>query len=111
VDVGTVKKRKVPVHNLDMLLGQDHLQKLREKSSIFNGELVIVRHKKLTIDIQLRLWKLQGYMAEHEQFLDKDQSQGMEHARRQGLRRRPARNPSERGGISSGQSTRGRHKA
>lgn len=78
VDIGTVKKRKVPVHNLDMLLGQEHLQALREFSSIFKGEVLTIRHKKLTIDVQLQLWRLQGYMAEHKPLSEEDQSQETE---------------------------------
>jgi hypothetical protein len=71
-EVGTSKKRKVPVHNLDMLLGREHLQRLRETSDLFQNGLLILKHKNVTVDMLLKLWKLQGYMAEHRQFLDTD---------------------------------------
>jgi hypothetical protein len=68
--IGTVKSRKVPVHNLETLLGKDHLQRLKEKCPLFDAEILMVRHKNVTVDIQLKLWRLQGYLAKYEQFLD-----------------------------------------
>jgi hypothetical protein len=68
--IGTVKSRKVPVHNLETLLGKDHLQRLKEKCPLFDAEILMIRHKNVTVDIQLKLWRLQGYLAKYEQFLD-----------------------------------------
>ncbi|KAF4627781.1 hypothetical protein G7Y89_g10370 [Cudoniella acicularis] len=80
--IGGVKK---PVHNLRLLLGMEKLQELREKTSWSNRKerregrlpkespyskpIIAVRHKSLTIGLQLRLWWLQGYLAEHKGFL------------------------------------------
>jgi hypothetical protein len=63
VDIRNINKQKIPVYNLEVLLGRDHLQALREKSSIFERELLIIKHKRRAVDIQLLLWKLQGYVA------------------------------------------------
>jgi hypothetical protein len=68
VDIGTSRKRKTPVHNLEMLLGKDHLQRLRDASSLFQMELLIIKQKNNSVGIQLKLWKLQGYLAELPEF-------------------------------------------
>jgi hypothetical protein len=64
------KTRKVPVHNLRALLGREKLAELREKlpSGTFEKEVVALRHKKMTVTLQMRLWKLQGYLAEFREF-------------------------------------------
>lgn len=65
---GTGFKNKIPLHNLQLLLGSDHVENLRrELPSIFNQEIVALKNRRTTIDVQLRLWKLQGYSAEHKQ--------------------------------------------
>lgn len=64
--LGQTKKRKVPVHNMLLLLGEKHLQELRMSHPLFTGnEILAIRNRKRTIDLQLRLWKLQGYLAKH----------------------------------------------
>lgn len=61
-------KNKVPVHSLRLLLGKDRVETLsRELPFIFNYEVVALRNRRNTIDVQLRLWKLQGYLAEYKQ--------------------------------------------
>jgi hypothetical protein len=61
-------KSKVPVHNLQLLLGSALIKDLRRDiPQIFKYEVVALKHRKTTIDVQLRLWKLQGYLAEHKQ--------------------------------------------
>lgn len=67
-------KGKVPMHNLRMLLGKEKLQELREKcpSGIFDKELTVLRHRNVTVDLQLRLWKLQGYLAEYKEYIHAD---------------------------------------
>lgn len=59
------KKSKLPVYNLEVLLGVKHLRKLKQMHPIFGEEIVMVKHKNMTVEDQLRLWKLQGYLAEH----------------------------------------------
>ena len=65
-----VRGHKVPVHNLRMLLGKEHLQTLKDKCSSFESEVVVLKKRRVTMDIQLRLWKLQGYLAQYRQFDD-----------------------------------------
>jgi hypothetical protein len=60
--LGKDKPHMVPVHNLPMLLGLQHLAELRRKCPIFDKKILIVRHKRTTIDIQMKLWRLQGYL-------------------------------------------------
>lgn len=64
IDIGTTK-RKTPVHNLEKLLGGEHLQKLKDKFGLFEKKLLVVRHKNMTVGIQMKLWKLQGFLAEY----------------------------------------------
>ena len=66
--MGKDRPHMVPVHNLPMLLGPEHLAELRKKCSIFEKELLIVKNKRTTVDIQMKLWSLQGYLGfpEHE---------------------------------------------
>ncbi|PBP24308.1 Esterase-like protein [Diplocarpon rosae] len=58
------RKRKVPVFNLKMLLGTEKISILR--ALVPNGEVVALKHKNATVELQLKLWKLQGYMATME---------------------------------------------
>jgi hypothetical protein len=61
------RREKMPVHNLKTLLGEKHLTDLRNKTQgKFGTEVVVLRTKRVTINVQLRLWKLQGYRATYE---------------------------------------------
>jgi hypothetical protein len=55
------------VHNLRRLLGKEKLAELRAKlpSGIFEREVVTLKHKGPVLDVEMRLWKLQGYLAEY----------------------------------------------
>jgi hypothetical protein len=66
LDMGVRKQRKIPVHNLQVLLGEKHLEGLRERftNEIFENEVLALRHKRRTVGLQMRLWQLQGYLAE-----------------------------------------------
>jgi len=73
------KTRKVPVYNLRALLGREKLAELREKllNGIFQKELLVLRHKRVTVELEMRLWKLQGYLAEYRDFFrDGEQQDG-----------------------------------
>ncbi|KAN0114385.1 hypothetical protein V8E51_003929 [Hyaloscypha variabilis] len=61
------RTKKVPVHNLRRLLGKEKLAELRAKlpSGIFEREVVTLKHKGPVLDVEMRLWKLQGYLAEY----------------------------------------------
>jgi hypothetical protein len=79
LDVSTQvdKTRKVPVHNLRALLGREKLAELREKlpSGIFQKEVLILRHKRVTVELEMRLWKLQGYLAEYRNLFSAGEKQ------------------------------------
>lgn len=57
------KKRKVPVFNLEALLGKEKLADLRALAP--DCELLVLKHKNATVETQSKLWKLQGYLAQH----------------------------------------------
>ncbi|KAK6585388.1 hypothetical protein PZA11_002115 [Diplocarpon coronariae] len=57
------RRRKVPVFNLKTLLGVEKISILR--AMVPNGEVVALKHKNATAELQLKLWKLQGYTANH----------------------------------------------
>ncbi|KIM95133.1 hypothetical protein OIDMADRAFT_135244 [Oidiodendron maius Zn] len=71
VDIVTKSgKRRIPVHNLEMLLGGEHLQRLKDTFDIFKEEFLIIKNARLTVELEMKLWQLQGFLAEHGQFLD-----------------------------------------
>ncbi|KAI9737701.1 MAG: hypothetical protein M1818_005705 [Claussenomyces sp. TS43310] len=70
LDVEKELKCKIPVHNLPRLLGPTYVEDLRRYAPhMFGAEVVVLKHRRLTVDLQLRLWKLQGYLATFEPFL------------------------------------------
>ncbi|KAL2756936.1 hypothetical protein ACRALDRAFT_2041498 [Sodiomyces alcalophilus JCM 7366] len=60
---GAKYERKLPVHNLDRLLGEHHMATLM-KTPLFKDNPLLVLGRRRTIPLQLSLWKLQGYLAE-----------------------------------------------
>lgn len=66
------RKRKVPVYNLRTLLGLEKLAELREQlpNGLFARDVIAVKHKKMTVELQMQLWKLQGYIANFNQLLE-----------------------------------------
>ncbi|KAL9104211.1 MAG: hypothetical protein Q9163_000811 [Psora crenata] len=59
--------KHIPVYNLQTLIGQKQLEGLREKfPKVLGKELAVVRRKKLTVQLQMNLWTLMGYLAESE---------------------------------------------
>lgn len=54
----------IPCYNLRTLLGPTHLQALRAgRLSHFGGQYAVIKTKRGTVDVQLELWKLLGYLA------------------------------------------------
>jgi hypothetical protein len=66
MDIPGVKfGRKIAVHNLWRLLGLEGVESLRGEVELFReGEVFLVLRKR-TLEMQMKLWKLQGYLA-HE---------------------------------------------
>lgn len=62
-----LEKSKLPVHDLRKLLGEENITLLRQKApKTFDAVTAVTLKQKLaTVRIQMRLWKLQGYMASH----------------------------------------------
>ena len=55
----------IPIYNLRTLLGEQHLFRLRdERPGILDSDIAAVKAKNLTVDLQLGLWKLLGYLAQ-----------------------------------------------
>lgn len=54
---------KLPVHNLNILLGAVHLAKLQEASAIFRNTEMALLARVRTTRLQRALWRIQGYMA------------------------------------------------
>ncbi|GKT48984.1 uncharacterized protein ColSpa_09165 [Colletotrichum spaethianum] len=67
-------ERKLPVYDLRRLLGEGYLAKLRE-TPIFRDSSLFVLRKQRSIPLQLYLWKLQAYIAEHDAPEDKHLSE------------------------------------
>lgn len=55
-------KTSLAVHNLPMLLGSELAEKLRKESALFENASICMLAGRRTTDLQLRLWKLQGYI-------------------------------------------------
>lgn len=70
LDLPKETKTKIPVYDLQHLLGNDSAEVLKEKvpEMFGNVQLVAVKAKSVTKDIQMRLWKLQGYLARFDEF-------------------------------------------
>ncbi|KAI9646323.1 hypothetical protein NHQ30_005764 [Ciborinia camelliae] len=61
--IGPGGRKVVPVFNLRTMMGKQWVEKMREGNGIFRNQILVVKHKNATKEIQMRLWKLQGYVA------------------------------------------------
>lgn len=58
------RSKYVPIFNLPALLGAKHMETLRKLGSNWvEEELIFVRQRQKTIELQMALWRLMGYMA------------------------------------------------
>lgn len=55
---------KMAVHNLARLLGADELARLRRGNALFGDSTLIGVHTPRTVPLQLKLWKLEGFLAD-----------------------------------------------
>ncbi|KAL8708215.1 MAG: hypothetical protein Q9220_006885 [cf. Caloplaca sp. 1 TL-2023] len=53
----------IPVYHIPLLLGTDYLQQLRNSDKTFGATLVVIKHKRNTLDTLMQLWKMMGYVA------------------------------------------------
>ena len=58
------KGHHIPLFNLRHLLGDEHLQSLRELGDPFDGKLAVVKAKRNTVPLLMWLWKLMGFLGE-----------------------------------------------
>ena len=61
--MATYKDSYIPIYNLGMLLGAKHAQRLREEHPIFKSEVLVIKDKRPTMSLQMKLWKLMGFLA------------------------------------------------
>lgn len=58
------RSKYVPIYNLPALLGTKHMETIRKLGSNWvEEEFVFVRQRQKTIELQIALWRLMGYMA------------------------------------------------
>lgn len=56
-------KKKIPVYNINTLLGREVLRELEEQHpKLFGGKLAVLKDKRATLDVQRSLWRLMGYL-------------------------------------------------
>ncbi|KAI1463410.1 uncharacterized protein F4812DRAFT_446843 [Daldinia caldariorum] len=63
---GTTYVTSVAVHNMPMLLGSERAERLREEARALSDGSIFMLAGRRTTDLQLKLWKLQGYLADSE---------------------------------------------
>ncbi|KAH6603246.1 hypothetical protein Trco_008021 [Trichoderma cornu-damae] len=64
---GTQYGRKMAVHNLRWLLGEEEVKRLRDSAQVFrDGEIFVLKQwgSMSMMSLHLLLWRLQGYLAE-----------------------------------------------
>ncbi|KAG8526863.1 uncharacterized protein KY384_008292 [Bacidia gigantensis] len=62
--MATYKGKYVPIYNLEVLLGSDLVEKLkRTLPNVMSESLAVVKGKNLTVNLQMQLWKLTGYVS------------------------------------------------
>jgi hypothetical protein len=55
----------VAVHNIPMLLGTDDTAKIRQNAAALGTGSLFMLAGRRTTDVQLKLWRLQGYLADY----------------------------------------------
>ncbi|KAI1852816.1 hypothetical protein JX266_002357 [Neoarthrinium moseri] len=61
---GGAAKTSVLVHNMPMLLGDQYSEQLRREAGVFKEGSLFMLAGRRTTDLQLMLWKLQGYLSD-----------------------------------------------
>ncbi|KAI8959273.1 hypothetical protein F5Y11DRAFT_11967 [Daldinia sp. FL1419] len=55
----------VAVHNMPMLLGREHADRIKKEAGALRDGAVFMLAGRRTTNLQLKLWKLQGYLADY----------------------------------------------
>ncbi|KAK8135917.1 hypothetical protein PG984_003857 [Apiospora sp. TS-2023a] len=58
-------KTAVAVHNMPMLLGEETAARVRKEAGALQDGAIFMLAGRRTTDLQLKLWKLQGYLSDH----------------------------------------------
>ena len=59
-------KDEIPLHDITQLLGTEHVARLRGESPMLSEGSLFLLGRRRSAETQLKLWKLQGYLAQHE---------------------------------------------
>ncbi|KAI1805032.1 hypothetical protein F4811DRAFT_517072 [Daldinia bambusicola] len=62
---GTTYVTSVAVHNMLMLLGSAQADRLKQEAAALSNGSIFMLAGRRTTDLQLKLWKLQGYLADY----------------------------------------------
>ncbi|KLU91460.1 hypothetical protein MAPG_09980 [Magnaporthiopsis poae ATCC 64411] len=65
---GVRRNTALPVHDLNRLLGPEAVQTLRTESEVFKQGVFFMLARPRTKQLQMWLWKLQGYLAEYPDY-------------------------------------------
>ncbi|KAI0452284.1 hypothetical protein F5B21DRAFT_350063 [Xylaria acuta] len=57
----------VAVHNIPMLLGTENSEKVRREAAVFADGSLFMLARRRTTNLQLKLWKLQGYLVDYKE--------------------------------------------
>ncbi|KAK4448213.1 hypothetical protein QBC34DRAFT_381458 [Podospora aff. communis PSN243] len=71
----SIKKRyngTLAVHNMQDLLTEEHIQHLRTESPVLRDGSLFLLGRRPTLDLQLLLWKLQGYVSSNSAPVEED---------------------------------------
>lgn len=71
-DSGT---NSMALHNIPMLLGAQNAARIRQKPAMFGDASLFMLTGRRTTDLQLKLWRLQGYLANYKRENKNDQPQ------------------------------------
>lgn len=67
IDVGDeVAMTTVAVHNVALLLGDEYAAKVRSEAAVFGEGSIFMLAGRRTVDVQMKLWKLQGFLADYK---------------------------------------------
>ena len=54
----------IPIYNLQTLLGADKVHRLRAEQPVFEHEVLVIKSKRMTTELQMAMWRLMGFLAD-----------------------------------------------
>ncbi|XXG99631.1 hypothetical protein Hte_005972 [Hypoxylon texense] len=64
---GEAMTTTVAVHNMSMLLGPEQARRVKEQAAVLKDGNLFMLAGRRTTDLQLKLWKLQGYISDYRE--------------------------------------------